>query len=134
MAALVIAGGDSTEVLQPVNSTLDDVAPLIVFGIEGRWAASSAAAFETVFFRILALRTDAPDSTSLNQLSRLPGTICLIDPQAGRTLFRAARPNARNGNRIQHRGQLGDIGALASSDGHRQRAGISVHTQVNLAG
>lgn len=113
MAALVIAGSDGAEILEPVDRTFDDITSLVFIWIKRRRTAAMAAARKAMLLGVLALRANASNTASLKQLARLAGAISFIDPQAWWPLFRTSRPGARNGNGIEHRTQLVDIGTLA---------------------
>jgi len=48
----VVAGGQAAPLLDGVESALDHVAPLVIGGVEGRWAPSAGAASFTVRYLI----------------------------------------------------------------------------------
>lgn len=128
MPPFFIPGGDSPEVFQTVDGTLDDIAPLVIIGIKGRWTAAATTTPQAYGFCILALGADTLDAPALNQLAGLACAVGAVYPQTRRALSWTARSRAANTNGVEYGSNLRDIGALTGSDHQGEWTCIAVHT------
>jgi len=133
VSALVVASGDCAEVLETVDGSLDDIAPLVGDRIECRRATAVPAPTLACGHGITAFGADTSDAAPLDDLPMCAGTICPIHPQAGRSLAWPAGAAAWHCNGVKHRRDLGHVGALPGGDRKAQRTCMAVDTQVDLA-
>ncbi len=134
MAALVIARRYGTEVFQPVDGALDDVASFVSCGVKTRWRSSLAALAQPVFPRIETLGANATHAALLDLLPIMACTVGAVHAQAGRALAWATRARPGHINGIEYRPDLCRVTALPGSDHDRQWQPMSIDTQMDLAG
>lgn len=134
MAALVKAGGDGAEVLEPVDTALHDVAAPVGLSVE-RWRpAASAAPGQAVSLAVAALRADAADATALQQSAARRQPVGSVHAQHRGALAGAPPLQTRHTDGVEHRAQVAHIRALPGRDEQAQRTGSSVAAQVDLGG
>jgi hypothetical protein len=133
MAALVVAGCDSTKVLEPVDGAFDDIAAF-VSGLIETWRGSASTPFaQPVFLCITAFGANTTHATVLDLLPIMACTIGPVDAQAGWTFSRSPPPGAGHTDGIEYRADLRRVAALPGSDHDRQRQAVPINTQVDFA-
>ena len=65
----VVAGSDAAPVLEPVEGSFDDVAVLVVVGVEAQRSAAALAFRLATFDRVGLLRDDDPDAAGPQQFA-----------------------------------------------------------------
>ena len=94
MAAFVVAGCDGSEVLEPIDGPLNDIAGFVSLGVEP-WRRPTTPSFaQPVGLRIFAFRANAPDAPALNGLAVSSHPVSTIDSNPRRSLARASRPDS----------------------------------------
>lgn len=82
MAALVIASCDGTEVLQPIDRSLDDIAAFVSFGIESWRRSTPCALAQSALLRVEAFGTNTAYPTVLDLPSIMACAVGAVDAQA----------------------------------------------------
>lgn len=132
MATLVISSGDSTEILEAVDGSLDHIAPSVSERVKGGRTAAPGTAREALTLGIFAFGTDAAHSPGWYRPTLLAGTIGAIYPNPRHPFSRTPTTHARDGNGVQYRLELGHVGALSCGYDQRQWLSLPVHTKMNL--
>jgi triphosphoribosyl-dephospho-CoA synthetase len=119
IAALVVARGDGTEILETIDGALDDISALVGLWIKAWRTATAAASFEAMDFGVLTLGADTLNAASLDGATRLASAIGTIDAQSGGPFPRASWAGSRHSDRIEDGLKLGHISALSGGDDQR---------------
>lgn len=134
MAALVIAGCDGAEVLQPIDRSLDDVAAFVGFGVEAGRRSAPSSFSQSTLLRVKAFRANAPDATALNLLSIMTCAVGAIDTQARWAFAGTSLGRTWHTDGIKYLPKVRRIAALPGSDDNGQGQTMPINTQVDLAG
>src|SRR5262245_15003473 len=130
----VVAGGQSTPLLDDIEAAFDDVAALVVCGIERRWASTGWATPLAVGDLIGRFGNDRDDPASAQLAANSPTRIGLISTH---TVGSGAWPAATATSHPQVGQQmLEDRGVVGVSGRHQdhQRSAGAVDELVDLAG
>jgi len=134
VSALIVSGGDGAEILEAIDSPLDDIAALVGFGVKGGWTAAAGPFGKAMMTSILPLWADALDAPAPDRLPRLACSIGPIHPQPGWASPWSARAKPRNGDSVQYRLQLRHVTALTGRHQQRQRPAMAIDAYMDLAG
>jgi hypothetical protein len=134
MAALVIAGCNGAEVLQPINRPLDDIATFVRLGVEPWRRATPSPFTQSALLRVKAFGANTPYATALNLLSIMTCAVGAVDAQARWAFAWAAPTRTRHTDGIEYLPKVRRIAALPGSDDNGQGQTVSINAQVDLAG
>lgn len=134
MPSFFVPGGDSPEILEPIDAALDDISPLVQFCIEMGGSSACTASGNTRFARILAFWTDHPNAALTQQSTVLGLSVGAIHTQDRRTLPGPSWPWAGNANGVQNGNHIRGVTGLTSGEQHRKRTTVSVGQQVDFGG
>lgn len=130
---LLVAGGDSSPLLEAVDAPLDGVALLVCLAVKGGRAPASAASPRPVDVLVRPDRDDSPDATAAQVPADRAGRIRLVGqdhvrPCAGR----ASRAwDAQAGHYF---GESRRVVGLSAGQDERQWAAAAVGGKVDLGG
>ena len=129
---LVVAGGDATPLLEPVERPLDDVALLVVLGVVADRAAAAGAALGAVAGLVGGLGDDRGDASSAQMGPVAAGGVRLVPPQGGGAGPWSTWSQPRNMQGSQQRQQLRAVPCLTRRDGDDQRPAAAIDQRVGL--
>lgn len=131
---LVVAGGQATPLLGEVETSFNDVAALVVFGVECWRSAAVGAATFAVADLIGRFGNDSDDPSSVQPLAGRSAGIGLISAQAIRPGAGPPRPAALNFEVSEQMLQDRSVTCLAGAHEHHQRTSVAVDEVMDLAG
>lgn len=131
---LVVAGGQCAPVLGDVEGAFDDVAALVVLGVEVRGSSAGAPASSAVGGLVVLLRDHRGDAPGPQVLADGPGGVCLVPAQLLRAGPGPAGPTPVHLQVGHEGGEHRGVPALARSHQHHHRPPGPVDQGVDLGG
>src|SRR5690606_26425588 len=127
-----VAGGQGTELLEPVEAPFHDVTTLVDLRVEHRWAPAAMALTEPVGGVVLLLRAGERDATAAQGPAGGGAGVGLVRQDPVRTLPGPAGPVALDADLVQQRQQLRVVPGLPGREDHAHRQPAAVGRKVDL--
>jgi len=129
----VVAGGDASPALEPVERPLDDVAVAVQLGVEARWPAATAALGRPVGDLVALLGDDHADSPATQGFPGRGVGVSLVGDDAVRAASRRSTdPSGGDPDVVDQRQELRIVAGLARGEPHREGSSPAVDAEVVL--
>ena len=132
MGVLVVAGGQAAPVLEPVEGAFDDVAVLVVLGVEVQRSATGGALGLAAGDGVGLLRDHHRDAAGLQQVAVLAPGVGLVRAKRGGSGARSAWAQPRDAKLLEKPWQCWGITGLPGRDDDDQREAAAVDQRVGL--
>lgn len=129
-----VAGGEASELFEPVEAAFDDVALLVGVFVEGGWAAAGGASGSSAGDLVGAFRAREADPAVPERSSGGGMGVGLVRDHSPGPFPWPATPRRTDADLVQQRQEFGVVAGLAWGDEDRHRQAAAVDREVDLAG